>query len=159
MISWFAATAPASVLPLSIKHTRELAALHAGAFARPWSAFDFERLLVERDVYGDGLFLGESRPPQGFCLSRVRRDEAEVLTIAIAPSLRGKGHARQLLHSHLETLRARRVIRVHLEVDEGNRPALALYARFGFTEIGRRAGGARLDDGERATAILMAADL
>ncbi len=159
MKSWFA-TAPApSILPLEIRHTRQLSTLHGQAFARPWSAIDFERMLVERNIYGDGLFFGPDQPPQGFAMSRVVIDEAEILTVTIATSQRGKGHSRRLLAGHLETLRARRILRVHLEVDEGNAPALALYRHFGFSEIGRREGYYLLANGGRATALIMAADL
>ena len=44
---------------------------------------------------------------------------------------------------------------VHLEVEEGNRPALALYRRRGFREVGRRQGYYARPDGTRAAAITM----
>ena len=48
-----------------------LAAIHASAFARAWSTLDFERLLGERGVMADGLFLGRASKPAGFALSRI----------------------------------------------------------------------------------------
>ncbi|TVR06061.1 MAG: GNAT family N-acetyltransferase [Salinarimonadaceae bacterium] len=158
MASWFSAPAAPSVAPLETAHSRRLAEIHAEAFARPWRAHDFERLLVERTVIGDGLFFG-GREAQGFSLSRVVADEAEILTIAIAPAARGKGHSRILLERHLDALARRGVARVHLEVDEGNAPALALYRRFGFAEVGRREGYFLKADGSRATALTMSAEL
>jgi len=156
MIDWLGLSpANPSIAPLETDHAVRLAELHAHGFARPWSPIDFEQLLADRAVVGDGLFVGRDRGVQGFCLSRTVIDEAEILTIAIAPALRGRGYARILLEKHLEALIGRRVARVHLEVDESNRAALALYRRFGFTETGRRAGYYHQADGSRATALTM----
>jgi ribosomal-protein-alanine N-acetyltransferase len=86
-------------------------------------------------------------------------DEAEILTIALAPEARGHGHAGALLSRHLDALSRRGVRQVHLEVEEGNVPAIALYRRHGFRETGRRTGYYRKTDGARASALTMALDL
>lgn len=136
-----------------------LAAIHASAFARAWSTLDFERLMAERGVVADGLFLGRATKPAGFVLSRIVLDEAEIVTVAIASEARGKGHARLLLSHHLDQLSRRGVAQVHLEVEEGNAPALALYRRLRFRDIGRREGYYRKTDGTKAAALTMALDL
>jgi [ribosomal protein S18]-alanine N-acetyltransferase len=136
-----------------------LAAIHASAFARAWSTLDFERLLSERGVVADGLFLGRATKPAGFTLSRIVLDEAEIITVAIALEARGKGHARPLLLHHLDALSRRGVSRVHLEVEEGNAPAIALYRRLRFRDIGRREGYYQKADGTKAAALTMALDL
>ena len=56
--------------PLSAAHAERLSAIHATAFARPWSALDFEGFLSDRAIHGDGLFFGRARQPSGFALSR-----------------------------------------------------------------------------------------
>jgi ribosomal-protein-alanine N-acetyltransferase len=145
--------------PLGTEAAARLAAIHASAFARPWSTLDFERLMAERDVIADGLFLGRAAKPAGFVLSRIVLDEAEILTVAVAPEMRGKGHARPLLTRHLDALSRRGVARVHLEVEEGNDPALAVYRRLGFQETGRRDGYYRKADGTRVSALTMALSL
>ncbi|MET0429646.1 MAG: ribosomal-protein-alanine acetyltransferase, partial [Microvirga sp.] len=48
---------------------------------------------------------------------------------------------------------------VFLEVEEGNAPALALYRRLGFREVGRREGYYARPDGTRAAALTMSLDL
>lgn len=155
----FARAAPARIAPVGTDAASRLAALHAGAFARPWSPLDFQRLLGERGTLCDGLFLRGEAKPAGFVMSRTVLDEAEILTIAIAPEARGRGHAGPLLARHLDELSRRGVRRVLLEVEEGNAPALALYRKAGFREIGRRAGYYPKPDGSRACALAMAADL
>jgi ribosomal-protein-alanine N-acetyltransferase len=147
------------VEPVGSDAAARLAAIHASAFPRPWSTLDFERLLGERGVMADGLFLGRTTKPSGFVLSRIVLDEAEIITVAVAAEARGKGHARTLLTHHLDALSRRGVARVHLEVEEGNGPAVALYRRAGFRETGRREGYYRKADGAKASALTMALDL
>jgi [ribosomal protein S18]-alanine N-acetyltransferase len=147
------------VEPVGTEAAARLAAIHASAFARPWSTLDFERLLGERGVMADGLFLGRAAKPAGFVLSRVVLDEAEIITVAVAADARGKGHARPLLAHHLDALSRRGVARVHLEVEEGNAPAIALYRRLGFRETGRREGYYHKADGTKASALTMALEL
>jgi ribosomal-protein-alanine N-acetyltransferase len=160
LLPWFYRTAHAArIEPLGPEHAAALAGLHATGFAHPWSAPDFEALLADRAVNGDGLFLRPAGDPSGFALSRRVLDEAEVLTIAITPEARGRGHARPLLARHLEGLVLKGARRVHLEVEEGNGPALALYRRFGFRETGRRAAYYAKADGTRAAALTMTAVL
>lgn len=145
--------------PVGSEAASRLAAIHAASFTRPWSALEFQRLMAERGVIGDGLFLKAGAKPAGFALSRIVLDEAEILSIAIAPEARGHGHASPLLVRHLDELSRRGVRRVHLEVEEGNAPAIALYRRAGFQEIGRRTGYYQKPDGTRVSALTMALDL
>ncbi len=145
--------------PIGAEAASRLAAIHASAFSRPWDTLDFERLLGERGVIGDGLFLGRGTRPAGFVLSRTVLDEAEILTIAIAPEARGRGHGRPLLLHHLDELARCGIRTVHLEVEEGNAPALALYRGLGFQEIGRRAGYYAKADGAHLAALTMSLKL
>jgi ribosomal-protein-alanine N-acetyltransferase len=145
--------------PVGTEAAARLAAIHGTSFSRAWSTLEFERLLGERGVVADGLFLGSTAKASGFVLSRIVLDEAEIITVAIAPEARGKGHARALLTHHLDALSRRGVARVHLEVEEGNGPAIALYRRAGFRETGRRAGYYHKADGTKASALTMALDL
>jgi ribosomal-protein-alanine N-acetyltransferase len=145
--------------PLEADCAGRLAEIHATAFARPWSALDFERLLAERGVIADGVFADGGDEVDGFVLSRRVLDEAEILTVAMAPSGRGRGFGAILLRPHLEALSRLGVRRVHLEVEDGNAPALALYRRLGFAETGRRTAYYAKQGGPHAAAILMSLDL
>jgi ribosomal-protein-alanine N-acetyltransferase len=154
-LDWLRGSVPAGhIAPVGTEHAARLAAIHAGAFARPWDVHEFERLLADRNVIGDGLYLG-SRDPVGFVLSRTVVDEAEILTVAIAASLRGRGYSRPLLATHLDALARTGIRLVHLEVEDGNIPALAVYRRLGFEEVGRREAYYRKPDGSRVAALTM----
>jgi ribosomal-protein-alanine N-acetyltransferase len=137
------------------QHTHRLAEIHASAFARPWEAGEFDTFLLDPAVRIDGLFLGRDRQPAGFVLSRTALDEAEILSVALARSARGRGEARRLMLNHLQALAHAGVRTVHLEVEEGNNPALALYRRLGFSTTGHRPGYYARPDGTRASALSM----
>ena len=160
LASWFRREPPsATIAPLGSEHAPRLADLHAAAFARPWDALDFERLLADRSVTGDGLFLGQHGELVAFVISRRAADEAEILSVTVSAEARGRGHARLVLGGHLDELARRGARVVHLEVEEGNAPALALYRRLGFEEVGRRPGYYVRPDGSRACALTMSARL
>ncbi|MBV9078754.1 MAG: GNAT family N-acetyltransferase [Methylobacteriaceae bacterium] len=146
---------PARVGPVHHGHADRLSEIHAAAFARPWSANEFEAFLSDRSVQIDGLYDGRDPQPLGFAVSRHAADEAEILSVALARSVRGRGHSRLLLAYHLQALAHAGIARVHLEVEEGNVPALALYRRLGFVQSGRRPGYYARPDGTRASAISM----
>ena len=112
-----------------------MAALHARCFTtpRPWTAAEFAALLAEPPVFAT---LAET----GFALGRVVADEAELLTIAVAPEARRQGEGRALLDGFLRTALARGAETAFLEVAADNAAALALYRRSGFSEAGRRRG-------------------
>jgi [ribosomal protein S18]-alanine N-acetyltransferase len=147
--------AAARIGRLATGHAGRLAEIHAEAFTRPWDAVEFERSLAEKSIHADGLFLGRSGEPAGFIISRRAADEAEILSVALAPKARGRGHSGPLLDRHLQNLAQAGVRSVFLEVEEGNAPALALYRRRGFREVGRRPGYYARPDGSRASALTM----
>ena len=93
---WDALTPEPYVAPLTdAAQAPALARLHATAFARPWDAHEFERMLCERSTQAHGLW--RTGTLQGFVLSRRAADEAEILTVVLSPALRGGGHSRKLL--------------------------------------------------------------
>jgi ribosomal-protein-alanine acetyltransferase len=75
----------------------------------------------------------------GFLIGRIAADEFEILNMAISRAHRRSGIGSKLLESALEFSRTVGSARAYLEVRASNEPALALYARCGFTECGRRA--------------------
>jgi ribosomal-protein-alanine N-acetyltransferase len=129
---------PPTIFDAKAGDAAALAALHARAFAHGWSESDFERLLADKAVVAH--VARAAGAPIGFLLSRRAADEAEILTVAVLPAERGRGVARAMLARHLGRLAAFGIARVFLEVDDGNRAALKLYARAGFREVGRRQG-------------------
>lgn len=134
----------------------ELAEIHGAAFARGWSVEEMEGLLRDRTVVADVLRREGRSRAYGFALSRIAEDEAEVLSVAVAEERRGAGGGGVLLARHLGRLQGDGVRRVVLEVDEDNGSAIALYRRFGFSQVGRRKAYYAKTDGRSANALVMA---
>jgi len=150
----FLKPAPALVLrPAKTADAEELAALHARCFAAPWDGAAIEAMLADRAHLAHVL---ADRTVVGFAISRFVLDEAELLSMAVAAAHRGAGHAGRLLAAQADALSRKGVRRWYLEVETGNAPALALYARFGFVEIGRRRGYYRGPEGKRDALSMVA---
>ncbi len=130
-----------------------IAAVHSASFQRGWGEDEFHRLIIDHTVVAHRATIG--RTLIGFILSRMTAGEAEILSVAIAPSWRGRGFARPLLDLHLRRLAGLGGRTVFLEVGEQNSPACRLYRRAGFVEVGRRQG--YYDSG--ATALVLRRDL
>ena len=151
------AITPLACRPLNATAASACAELHRSGFASPWATAEFESLLASASVIADGI--GTPGPLKGFVLSRRAADEAEILSIAVDPSARKKGLATTLLGSHISRLSRNGVAALFLEVDVSNAPALALYRRFGFREVGKRPAYYARPDGTRANALILKLDL
>jgi ribosomal-protein-alanine N-acetyltransferase len=115
-----------------------LSRTHAFGFDTPWSVGDIEALFA-----GVGLFafLAEDDGRSvGMLLLRVIMEDAEILTIAVDPAVRGRGVGRALVRAALDRAPAAGATAVFLEVAVDNTPALALYERAGFRRAGLRTG-------------------
>jgi ribosomal-protein-alanine N-acetyltransferase len=134
-----------------------LALLHGASFRRGWSEDELEALLVDRSVVADRATVGSGI--EGFILSRLAADEAEILSVAVSARCRGRGLARALLDRHLRRLAGLGTRTVFLEVDERNTPARRLYAGAGFHEVGRRAGYYPQAGGQASAALVLRRDL
>ncbi len=130
-----------------------LAAIHAASFTnpRPWSAREIASLLSDRTT----VLIEDAA---GFALGRAVADEAELLTLAVAPDERRRGIGACLLARFLVAARDHGASRVFLEVAADNEAALALYRRHGFFETGRRRGYYRDSPPDAVDAIVMCRD-
>jgi len=147
----------AVVEPASLRDAPVLAQIHGASFHRGWGEGEFETMLTARNTLVHRLRMG--RKVIGFSVSRIAADEAEILSIAVAQSHRGRGLSNNLLLTHLGHLAGRGVRTVFLEVEENNQPARRLYKRAGFAVAGRRERYYRQASGEPLNALLMRRDL
>ena len=147
----------AAIEPATLRDAPKLAQLHGASFHRGWGEGEFEAMLTERNTLVHRLRIG--RKIIGFAVSRMAADEAEILSIAVAASHRGRGLSNKLLLTHLGHLAGRGVRTVFLEVEENNQPARRLYQRAGFAIAGRRERYYREANGQQLNAVLMRRDL
>ncbi len=111
--------------------------IERASFGDPWTRALFAGALRAAGSRFD-VVLGDDQALMGYIVARFAADEAEVLNLAVAPARRGAGVGALLLSGVMTEARDRRAATVHLDVRESNAAARALYARFGFTEVGRR---------------------
>jgi ribosomal-protein-alanine N-acetyltransferase len=129
-----------------------LADLHAAAFPAPWDAAAFAALLDQSGVLA-------IEAPGGFILIRTVADEAEILTLAVDPVARRRGLGARLVRDGAAAAAAGGAARLFLEVADDNTAALAVYARAGFLEAGRRPGYYARPDGRPRDALILALNL
>jgi ribosomal-protein-alanine N-acetyltransferase len=141
----------------STRDASAIASLHGSSFRRGWSEQEVEGLLLDRHVIAHRAIGGAKL--NGFILSRLVEDEAEILSVAVSERQRGRGLARALLNLHLRRLAGLGARTIFLEVDEHNVPALRLYQHAGFHEISRRPGYYPSVGTTAATALILRRDL
>jgi ribosomal-protein-alanine N-acetyltransferase len=134
-----------------------IATLHGASFRRGWSEQEVESLLLDRSIVAHRA--SDGRKLAGFILSRQAGDEAEILSVAVAQRYRSRGRGHEILTLHLRRLAGLGIRTVLLEVDETNMPAVRLYRRMGFREVGRRPNYYPEPDGNSRHALVLRRDL
>lgn len=124
------------LIALDAAGAARLADLHATVFDAPWTAADFTNLMgmagvIALGVEADGALVG-------LVLTRTVADEAEILTLGVAPSARRQGVGAILAVAACGACAAAGARALWLEVAIDNQAALALYGRAGFEVSGRR---------------------
>lgn len=121
------------------EHIEELLALERESFPDPKNGNLFSsvydeaathmRYFVAQDEHGAIV---------GYLLLSLAADEAEIVTVAVCPSLRQRGIATTLMREALSIARAGGASACYLEVRESNLPARHFYEKMGFVVVGRR---------------------
>ena len=74
----------------------------------------------------------------GYIGSQTCGDESDVMNVAVHPDFRRRGIAETLVIGLVDQLKAIGSRCLTLEVRASNAPAIALYEKMGFAEVGRR---------------------
>jgi ribosomal-protein-alanine N-acetyltransferase len=147
------------IAALEARDADAVSALESACFIRAFTPEQYRRLLQTPPQGGDARFLGlglfaPGRVLLAYVLAGLHRAarEAEVYNLAVRGSVRRRGFGVTLLTGALRALEDAGIEHILLEVREGNRPALALYASQGFEPCGRRRGY-YVDTGEDALVL------
>ncbi|MBQ3337201.1 MAG: ribosomal protein S18-alanine N-acetyltransferase [Selenomonadaceae bacterium] len=124
-----------------------VAEIEEKSFAMPWKRDDFWREAQnELATYIVGELDGKIVAYAGAWVSF---NQAEVMSVAVVPELRGQGVGTILFGELIKAVKARGATAITLEVRPSNTPAIKLYKSFGLRSVGRRKGY-YLDNGEDA---------
>lgn len=124
------------LVPMDKSHLEAVAVLERQCFSSPWSA-----QLLEDELYNPNVSLivaeGEEGAVLGYGMIGVVLDEGCLEKIAVDPRHRRQGVAQEILKAFLRFGQAHLAF-LTLEVRQSNAPAIALYQKLGFEEVGRR---------------------
>jgi ribosomal-protein-alanine N-acetyltransferase len=112
--------------------------LHGALFHYRWGGDSIRRLLETPTARAFIAETGTAPVLAGFIIGQVVADEAEVLSLGVAPAWQRCGIAGPLMQEFAASAFRSGVKWVFLEVAADNAPALALYLREGFRCVGRR---------------------
>ncbi len=117
-------------------HVGAVAELEKQCFSAPWSeksiASELSNPLSLWIVAVGGASLA------GYVGSQSVMGEADMMNLAVAPEYRRHGVAEKLVNTLIDALKHKEVANLTLEVRASNMPAINLYHKLGFLQVGRR---------------------
>jgi [ribosomal protein S18]-alanine N-acetyltransferase len=148
-----------SLLWASPDRAADIADLHARLFDPPWDDESITQLIEHPAAAALVAQVREPKTLVGFVIGQIAADEAEILTIGVAPQWQRHGIARHMIEGLVRAAQRAEVRRLYLEVAADNTPALNLYNGLGFVASGRRKAYYRRPGGRPVDAVVLALDL
>ena len=124
------------IVTMDESHVAAIAQLEKLCFSDPWSEKSIGSELNNRLSYW--LVAMEGDTLVGYVGSQSVLGESDMMNIAVHPQHRRKGIAEALVNALVEGLSERGNHSLMLEVRISNAPAIALYEKLGFEQVGRR---------------------
>lgn len=122
--------------PMTAEHIPQIAALERACFSRPWS----EDMLRE-ELWNESAVVivaaGEDGTVLGYAGLQTVLDEGYIDNVAVDERFRRQGVADELIAAFARFGQAKLAF-LTLEVRASNAAAIALYAKHGFRQVGRR---------------------
>ncbi|MFP3974620.1 MAG: ribosomal protein S18-alanine N-acetyltransferase [Dehalococcoidia bacterium] len=126
-----------TIRPMSLRDLPQVVSIERDSFPSPWSA-DYFRHEVTRNKISRYLVACEGNWVLGYIGVWLVVGEIHITTIAVDKAQRRKGIGESLLISVIELAYQHKARFLTLEVREANSPAWYLYAKYGFSEVGKR---------------------
>ena len=121
---------------MNSSHVAQIAALEKICFSDPWSEKSVASELDNKLAFW--LVATEGDTVAGYIGSQTVMDETDMMNVAVHPDFRRQGIAGTLVNALVEQLKTMGSHCLTLEVRASNAPAIALYEKLGFAQIGRR---------------------
>ena len=117
-------------------HIASIAELEKECFSDPWSVASISSELT--NSLSLWIVAMDDDKLVGYVGSQSVMGWADMMNLAVAPDYRKQGVGQALVLELIEQLKAAKVSCLTLEVRASNAPAIALYTKMGFLEVGRR---------------------
>ena len=125
-----------TITEMKAAHVPQVAELERICFADPWSE---KSVASELDNKWALWFVAlEEDKVAGYIGSQTSIDETDVMNVAVHPDFRRRGIAETLINALVTELKNRGSHALMLEVRASNTPAIALYEKLGFRQVGCR---------------------
>ncbi len=124
------------IRPMTAADAAAAADISVRCLAEAWDEKDFLESLEKDHTF---MCVAEKdKKIMGYSVFYLASDQAELESIAVIPGARGYGIAGRIMEYSLQSIHARGVRLVTLEVRESNAAARRLYERFHFEILGKR---------------------
>ena len=124
------------ITKMTESHVAQVALLEKLCFADPWSEKSIASELDNQ--WALWLVALERDAVVGYIGSQTAVDETDVMNVAVHPDHRRKGIAEALIEMLIKQLQEQGSHALMLEVRASNAPAIALYEKIGFRQVGLR---------------------
>jgi len=121
---------------MKAEHVPQVAQLEKLCFADPWSEMSIASEL--QSIWSYWVVALDGDQLVGYVGSQSSFDESDIMNIAVHPDWRRQGIAESLIGALIAELKKRGSHALLLEVRASNDPAIALYGKLGFRQVGRR---------------------
>ena len=123
---------------MQAQHVPQITHLEAICFSDPWSENSIAQELTNPLSFW--LVAVEDDKVAGYIGSQTVMGETDMMNVAVHPDFRRRGVAEALILRLVEVLKTRQSHCLTLEVRASNTPAIRLYEKLGFSQVGKRPG-------------------
>ncbi len=120
----------------TLSDVQEIMALEQGSIEHPWESKAIETLITDSNK--TCLIAELDGTIAAYVGAESVLDESNIGNIVTHKDYRGRGIATRLFDALLKELKEQGIVKVFLEVEHDNAPAIALYEKSGFTKYGHR---------------------
>ena len=120
----------------TLSDVQAIMALEQGSIEHPWESKAIETLITDSNT--TCLIAELDGTIAAYVGAESVLDESNIGNIVTHKDYRGRGIATRLFDALLKELKEQGIVKVFLEVEHDNAPAIALYEKSGFTKYGHR---------------------